>query len=175
MLFLNVTLFLSGAKLGLVTVQPDDERLLTTLLDLMEGAGVDWTIFWRQLSHLPLKENAATKEGAEVIQRIVSMFGASFGNRFVEWMQSYAARVKLPDEFESDAERHEAMRLANPKFVFRNYLAQNAIGAAEKGDFSEVNKLLEILRLPFDEQPEHEAYAAPPPEWAKHIVCSCSS
>lgn len=159
----------------MVSVQPDDERLLSTLLDLMEGGRVDWTIFWRQLSHLPLKDSPTTEISRSAKERLVSMFGVSFGNRFLEWMESYAARIKLPDEFESDAERHEAMRLANPKYVLRNYMAQNAITAAEKGDFSEVNKLLDVLRRPFDEQPQYEAFAAAPPDWAKHIVCSCSS
>ena len=67
------------------------------------------------------------------------------------------------------------MNAVNPKFVLRNYLAQTAIEKAEQKDFSEVRRLLAVLRRPFDEQPEHEAYAAPPPEWGRHLVVSCSS
>ena len=29
--------------------------------------------------------------------------------------------------------------------------------------------------LPFDEQPEHEQYAALPPDWASQLEVSCSS
>jgi len=38
-----------------------------------------------------------------------------------------------------------------------------------------VAKLLEILQKPFDEQPEHQHYAALPPDWASHLEVSCSS
>ena len=67
------------------------------------------------------------------------------------------------------------MRRANPKYVLRNYLAQTAIEKAQNGDYSEVAKLLAILQQPFDEQPEHDAYAALPPDWAEHLEVSCSS
>jgi uncharacterized protein YdiU (UPF0061 family) len=67
------------------------------------------------------------------------------------------------------------MHGVNPKYVLRNYLAQAAIEKAQNGDFSEVSKLLAILERPFDEQPEHEAYAALPPDWASHLEVSCSS
>ena len=44
---------------------------------------------------------------------------------------------------------------------------QQAIEKAQQGDFSEVDRLLAVLKKPFDEQPEHERYAAPPPDWGK--------
>jgi uncharacterized protein YdiU (UPF0061 family) len=67
------------------------------------------------------------------------------------------------------------MDKVNPKYVLRNYLAQIAIDKAQNKDFSEVNNLLQILQNPFDEQPEHEKYAALPPDWAAGIEVSCSS
>jgi uncharacterized protein YdiU (UPF0061 family) len=68
------------------------------------------------------------------------------------------------------------MDKVNPKYVLRNYLAQTAISKAEQErDFSEVDRLLALLSRPYDEQPEMESYAAPPPEWARHIEVSCSS
>ena len=68
------------------------------------------------------------------------------------------------------------MLAVNPKFILRNYLAQIAIEAAcNQRDFSEVNRLLSLLSKPFDEQPEMQNYAAPPPESAQHILVSCSS
>ncbi len=75
-----------------------------------------------------------------------------------------------------DTERKVQMDLSNPKYILRNYLAQNAIQrAAREQDFSEIDRLLQLLKHPFDEQPEMEEYAAPPPDWGKHIVVSCSS
>ncbi len=67
------------------------------------------------------------------------------------------------------------MRASNPKFILRNYLAQQAIEKAHMGDFSEVQRLLKLLEHPFDEQPELAHYAALPPDWAGDVAVSCSS
>ena len=67
------------------------------------------------------------------------------------------------------------MNRVNPKFVLRNHLAQTAIERAQQGDFGEVTRLLQVLEHPFDEQPEHAAYADHPPAWARQIEVSCSS
>ena len=63
----------------------------------------------------------------------------------------------------------------NPKYVLRNYLAQNAITEAEQGDYKEIERLLELLRDPYTERPGKENYAALPPDWSKELVISCSS
>jgi uncharacterized protein YdiU (UPF0061 family) len=67
------------------------------------------------------------------------------------------------------------MNRVNPKYILRNYLAQQAIERAQNGDHAGVRELLAVLEQPFDEQPEHEAYAALPPDWAAHLEVSCSS
>jgi uncharacterized protein YdiU (UPF0061 family) len=71
------------------------------------------------------------------------------------------------------------MRLANPKYIFRNYMAQLAIEAAEKDDFSLVNTFFILLKNPYDEQPEYEQWFAKRPDWALNKVgcsaLSCSS
>jgi uncharacterized protein YdiU (UPF0061 family) len=67
------------------------------------------------------------------------------------------------------------MLAVNPRYILRNYLAQQAIERAEEGDFSEVETLQALLQKPFDEQSGLADYAAEPPDWARHLDLSCSS
>ena len=67
------------------------------------------------------------------------------------------------------------MRAVNPKYILRNYLAQNAIEQAESGDFDEVTRLVHLLQQPYDDQPEFGQYADLSPDWARHLDLSCSS
>ena len=67
------------------------------------------------------------------------------------------------------------MNKVNPKYILRNYLAQEAIEAAQNTDYSKVRTLQTILANPFDEQPEFDDYANLPPEWGKKLEISCSS
>ena len=94
--------------------------------------------------------------------------------RFDAWAGRYRAR--LGREGSIDGERRIRMNAVNPRFVLRNYLAEIAIRkAADERDFSEISRLHEVLRRPFDEQPANSAYAAPPPDWAGKLEVSCSS
>jgi hypothetical protein len=67
------------------------------------------------------------------------------------------------------------MNRVNPKYVLRNYLAQVAIEKAQQKDFSEINRLLTLVQHPYLDQPGMDSYAAPPPNWGKHLAVSCSS
>jgi len=67
------------------------------------------------------------------------------------------------------------MRAVNPKFVLRNHLGQQAIEAAQHGDFSVVATLLRVLESPCEDHAGHDAFAGFPPDWASTIEISCSS
>jgi uncharacterized protein YdiU (UPF0061 family) len=97
--------------------------------------------------------------------------------RLAGWLRRYTARVRLDGE--SAELRYQRMRRANPKYVLRNYMAQQAIEALEHGDASVITRLMEVLQHPYDEQPEHEELAGRRPEWARNkpgcSALSCSS
>ncbi|HWK62759.1 MAG TPA: YdiU family protein [Eoetvoesiella sp.] len=89
------------------------------------------------------------------------------------WLAAYAQRLTL--ENRPDAERIAAMQSANPLYVLRNHLAEQAIQAAHREDSGEIETLLKLLRDPYVEQPGYEDYAQPAPEWACRLEVSCSS
>ena len=89
------------------------------------------------------------------------------------WGVRYQARLQL--EAQSDEVRQANMNRVNPRFVLRNHLAQTAIESAQQGDFSEVQRLLDVLSHPYDESPQWAAYADLPPSWAQDLEISCSS
>lgn len=156
------------AKLGLSTARDDDVALLTRLLELLQAGRTDWTIFWRQLATFPTNT-------ADIATNLRDLFVDR--EAFDAWALTY--RQRLLDEGSIDRERAIAMNAVNPKYVLRNHLAEVAIRRARgdegERDFEEIARLTTVLSRPYDEQPEHERYAAPPPDWAQSLNLSCSS
>ena len=93
------------------------------------------------------------------------------------WLERYRRRLLREREAAEDPElaarrRVEVMNAENPRFVLRGHMAAHAIDRAERGDFGEIHRLLELLRQPFEDQGflAAEQYAAPPPDWAHDLV-----
>ena len=153
-------------KLGLGTLEPGDQELLSELSSLLQMVETDMTIFFRSLCSLT---------GPDVNQVGPAFYDHDSipADEWNAWLAKWWSRV------DGEPDRG-AMRLANPKYVLRNWMAQLAIDAADKGDYSVATELHELLRSPYDEQPEHEAdWYQRRPEWARHRVgcsmLSCSS
>jgi len=163
------------AKLGLVgDLAPESERevdwtLVEDLMQCMAAEKVDFTIFWRQLSHAVLQQSTApalTDAGWSAVTDLVLD-----RPRLLAWLARYTERAGQ-SHF---AAMGQQMLRSNPKFVLRNHLAEIAIRQAQAGDFSEIDILYNLLQSPFDEHPGMQAYADLPPDWAGQLEISCSS
>jgi uncharacterized protein YdiU (UPF0061 family) len=152
------------AKLGLMQRREGDLPLIDDLLRLMAQERTDFTIALRRLGEFSCIEGAPN-------DRVRDLFIDRAA--FDRWAARYAQRLRA--EGSPDAQRRARMNAVNPKYVLRNHLAEQAIRRATEGDFSEMARLERLLRRPFDEQPEHEADAALPPDWAQALSVSCSS
>jgi len=172
-------------KLGLSSFNPlADQLLVDELQAVLQITETDMTIFYRQLAQLDINKYALCAD-AELVDCIRAAYyvppSADSEARMAQWLRRYGERVQQDYVLNGsdDQQRCTRMNAANPKYVLRNYLAQQAITKAEQGDNSEVEKLLEILRHPYDEQPEYQSYFALRPEWARHkagcSMLSCSS
>jgi len=153
------------AKLGLVTGEEADTALIWDLLEVLQQGKVDYTRLFRLLGTF---DSAAGAETAGLRQE------AGYLGSFDAWTERYGARLRR--EGSEDGERRVRMDRVNPAYVLRNYLAEQAIRAArDDGDVGELEQLHQVLRTPFTEQPGMERYLAPPPDWGRALVVSCSS
>jgi uncharacterized protein YdiU (UPF0061 family) len=152
-----------AAKFGLHELRDGDRALFEGLLQLMNRERTDYTITFRRLCDFGL--GPAPRAAVRDLFRDRDAFEA--------WAVQYDAR--LAQEATAPEARAAAMRKANPRFVLRNHLAQQAIEAANQGDFTAIERLRKVLSRPFDDQPEHAALADFPPDWAGSLEVSCSS
>jgi uncharacterized protein YdiU (UPF0061 family) len=170
-----------AGKLGLDAYDPAiDNELNTELLILLQLVETDMTIFYRKLATLVMDvelDNETIMAPLMDAYYVPEQLDDDYKTRLGNWLRRYIKRIQ--DSAIADAERSKRMNAVNPKYVLRNYLAQLAIDKAERGDFSMVNELLELLRHPYDEQPGKEEFAVKRPDWARQrpgcSMLSCSS
>ena len=155
-------------KLGLAALNDEDTPLVQELFALLAAVETDFTIFFRNLA-------------AASLEALLPAFYAdppeAHRAQLAAWLARYRARVR--QEGTTEQARVERMNRVNPKYVPRNYLAQQAIDAMAQGDASVLERLMGVLERPYDEQPGNEDLAARRPEWARHragcSALSCSS
>ena len=144
-------------KLGLDLAKPEDATLIQGLLDIMESEKLDYTNTFRNLTQALAEENSP-----ELQSEISKSWVVSFLERHSKETLSKDKRLKL-------------MNQVNPKFILRNYMAQEAIEAAEVNDSSKLETLMIVITQPYEELIEHEKFANKSPIWAKDLEISCSS
>ena len=166
-----------------------DDVLLSDLFDLLQQVETDMTLFFRGLMTIPVDGTADMLEDTALAGLLRRAFYTEESVEHAQlsqlsgWLRRYIARVRLDAAATNLPEfvnvRLQRMGRANPKYVLRNYLAQQAIEALQHGDASVMMRLMQVLQHPYDEQPAHDELASRRPEWARNkpgcSALSCSS
>ena len=159
-------------KLGISDCDNDvAETVIELLLTMMSDKKADFTMTFRQLGDWPRDQ---IKKG-EVPKELWSLRRVAKHRYFNHWVKEYFHCVQ--NSKQSDIIRRAAMHKTNPRYVLRNWIAQKAISAAERDDFSMTEEVQRALRRPYEESLEAEmsGFADPPPQWAQGLRVSCSS
>ncbi|MDO6849908.1 YdiU family protein [Priestia megaterium] len=132
------------AKLGLFNEEEEDEALFQELLKIMKTYKADYTNTFRALTFDKLG-NSDLFESKE----------------FAQWHELWQKR--LGRQKQSKADSQELMKNNNPAVIPRNHRVEEALDAAQKGDYSVMETLLEVLSSPYEspDQPEYCTPSAP--------------
>ena len=158
-------LFLAGMrrKIGLATEEDGDGELVRDLLTLMQESHADFTLTFRKLALLasdpaelpPLRESFSKNSNID------------------GWLREWQERSKR--ETSSADQRATNMRAVNPAFIPRNHRVEEALSAAESGDYGPFRKLVGILQRPYDAQPEVAEYGLPPQPQERVLQTFCGT
>lgn len=128
-------------KLGL---SDNDPELVKQLLPLMARSEVDYTLFFRELSHIP--------EGLSALKKTFYVpTSADTDEQWQTWLAQWRARVDASGDL---AEVSARMKRTNPKYTWREWLVVPAYEQAMQGNYSLVKELQSVLSHPYDEQSE---------------------
>lgn len=152
------------ARLGLVNNEPGDTELVEKLWDLFKQNRTDITRFFSAIADLSTEQLSA--------QNLAEFTHAS-EQSWMAWLDQYKQRITR--EMASEPIRKQQLRSVNPRYILRNYMAEEAIREATQGDYRLVNQLLPVLRHPAETHSHLQRYQAAPPDWARSICLTCSS
>jgi uncharacterized protein YdiU (UPF0061 family) len=149
--------------------------MVNRIFELMTRAEIDMTLFFTHLASL----NITTPSINSISDAFYTQNGLQqFGDDVQQWLDGYTKRVqqnKLAPE-----QRLEKMQTHNPRYVLRNYMAQEAIDLlTSQGDNKRLLTLLALLKNPYTKQQDMEQFEQKRPDWAKQkagcSMLSCSS
>jgi uncharacterized protein YdiU (UPF0061 family) len=134
-----------GAKLGLAEVHDGDDALGDDLLEVLHTQHADLTASFRALSSVVRGDAGPLR--AELLEPAA----------IEPWLERYRARID--GQGRPAEEVATALDRTNPRYIPRNHLVEAALEAATAGDLAPFERLVEVVRRPFDDQPGAEAYA----------------
>jgi uncharacterized protein YdiU (UPF0061 family) len=166
--FSNYYFEMMGKKLGFIKHGNEHKAFIEDTLTLLGNNRFDFTFFFRTLS------STHTHNSFEQLRNL-ALDIKGFDNWFKKYQTALLADTQNPEDDSQNQARQTRMNKTNPKYILRNYLAQNVISAAQNGDYTPLKELHQVLLTPFDEHPEFESFAQLPPDWGKKLEISCSS
>ncbi len=131
------------AKLGIFNEEEKDEALIKVLLQMMEKYQADYTNTFRALTFNKLEHTVLYDK-----------------EEFEEWYQLWQERLGRQEQ--SREASHNLMRKSNPAVIPRNYRVEEALKAAVDGDYSVIERLLNVLSDPYAYTPEQDEYCKVP-------------
>jgi len=137
-------------KLGLVTATDADQELFEALLSIMQAQRADYTLVFRRLG------DAATGQPSALRDLFVDP------TQLDPWLQRWQSRLQA--EGLQAEELRSALNGSNPLYIPRNHKVEEALAAAETGDYGPAKSLLIALQTPFEDREGFETYAEPAPE-----------
>ncbi len=163
-----------------------DVDLINEFFRVLSITETDYLLFCRHLADVKVHEAPTLSDESLIAPLLDAYYQADDlrGDKLHQicaWIRQWAQRVLLNQSMNHLPGDHHVViiKAINPRFVFRNWIAQEVIDAAEAGDYSKIGVVLEVLRKPYDDQPGNEHYALRRPEWARNRVgssmLSCSS
>ncbi len=170
-------------KLGFTFLDEDkDLMLLSSLNEFITSEEVDMTIFYRSLNILALKDLNQELKQDELLNIFKDCFynsevSESTNESLLNFSNLYTQKIKESDL--ASTKIVNTLSKANPYFILRNYLVQEAIDAFESGDRSKMDDLFSALKTPYEENGVTNPYFKKRPEWARDragcSMLSCSS
>ena len=155
---------LCHSKIGLYKLEPEDDALFGSLLQILSSHSIDYTYFFRQLSNYKIKQ-------LDTISDFWRYYAKS--EQLLSWFLLYDQRLER--ELSDNHKRSMEMKKINPKYVLRNYIAQEVIEDIEKGGKQKLNEWLKVFYSPFEEHAAYESYSKPSTSINQSISVSCSS
>lgn len=143
-------------KLGILSIDDQDENLVDNLLSIMEEHEADYTNTFRALSEGKRPNNDFFQSDA-----------------FTQWEKRWFERIE--QQGTTIDETMQVMKSVNPIFIPRNHFVEQAIDQFAAGDPSMFAEMLQVLTSPYSMSDQYKKYAEPPTDEEPPFVSYCGT
>jgi uncharacterized protein YdiU (UPF0061 family) len=144
------------AKLGIYNKEEQDEALIGDLLNIMKEHEADFTNTFRALTYDTLENTDLAKKP-----------------EFSKWNERWQERLSRQEQ-SNESSKH-LMQKSNPMVIPRNHRVEEALEAAVEGDYSVMERLLDVLSRPYEHSPEQTEYCKLPEPTSRPYRTFCGT